>query len=50
MRISYLLNETKLSSLKGPQLVAKAEEGKVKLGGCVPQNEHYYCKRDDNQF
>ena len=28
----------------GTELLEKAERGEVWLGGCVPEDYHYYCK------
>ena len=41
-----------LYGLPGEELFNEAEQGKVKLGGCVVTNfdPHWYCKRDKKEF
>lgn len=35
----------------GPDLLQNANEGKVKLGGCIMNdNFRWYCKRDKHEF
>jgi len=34
----------------GSELTTKAKEGKVRLGGCCPKKEHWYCKKCNVSF